>query len=1210
MERATGKAERLLQIESLLLAHPEGLSQAEIARRLGVHRSTIHHCLPDLKRFCIYETSDGRLAIDRDHYLMNVRLTLHESMALHLAARLMTTRTDKQNPHAAAALRKLGLALEKLAPKVSEHLKASAEVMEDQARRHDPVYLEVLETLTRAWSDGRVAHIWHRLEDGRVFDYDFAPYFIEPYAVGQTAHAIGWCGTLDALRTFKLERIQRIELTGRVYTIPQDFDPRDKLADAWGIWYTEAEPVEVVLKFHPRVTHRVRETRWHRSERIEEQPDGFLLWRARVAEPQEMLPWIRGWGADVEVLEPEALREALVREVRNMARVYGVSNEPPPPPYQSLWAKLSRDKTRSHPLICHLLDVAEMTRALWRNALTTGQRARWAIALKLDEAAAGRLLAFWAGLHDLGKASPAFQRQWRAAEPLLSAAGLPFPPRFVDEFCPHGRITAVALPDVLAAETNLPPRAAKRIARAVGGHHGAWPTPAEEQAVKSNERGDAEWDAVRRESLRVLQDVLQPPTLAAWPLSRVDDNAFLTWFSGLVSVADWLGSMEEYFPYTEAPLDPAQYAQRAAAQAQTALRTLHWTDWQPPTAALSFAELFPFPPGPMQQTVIDLAAQFDRPALVLLEAPTGSGKTEAALYLADTWARALQQRGLYVAMPTMATSNQMWQRVGRFLRHRYPQTELEPLLIHSQARWVEPPPEPTLQDEQQKDQEEAAAAALAWFLPRKRSLLAPCAVGTVDQALMCVLQARHFFVRLFGLSAKTVIFDEIHAYDTYMSTLFQRLLGWLRAMDVSVVLLSATLPAQTRRELLAAYAGHCIDPPPVEYPAITWATAQDVGVVPLPKPEDYPVTLQWLGRAPEETVSALREALRQGGCAAVICNTVARAQEIYLALKEARLVPDDALTLFHARYPLAWRDEIEKGVLACFGKSGARPERAIVVATQVIEQSLDLDFDVMVSDLAPVDLIVQRAGRLHRHPGRTRPSPVAVPRLCLAVNAAEDAAPDFGRDVYVYTPYLLLRAYLALRGRDALLLPGDVAALIEAGYGDEPLPDTPPALAAALAAARQKMQQSEDKNEFEAHKRLVGRPTFDGLLNDTSAGLEEDAPDVHAAFQALTRLGPPTISLICLHETPAGLNTEPDGSGAPVDLERKPDAETTRALARATVGVSNRALVDHFRAQEPPDAWRKHPLLRDHRVAIFANREYVCGGQTLCLSRELGLAID
>ena len=324
MERATGKAERLLQIESLLLDYPDGLSQAEIARRLGVNRSTVYRYLPDLTAsFAVYETDDGKLAIDRDHYLTNVRLTLHESMALHLAARLMATRTDKQNPHAAAALRKLGLALGKLAPRVAEHLRVSAEVMEDQAQRHDPVYLSVLETLTRAWSQGRKVRLWHRHESGRVYEYNFAPYFIEPYAVGQTTHVIGWREPPGALRTFKLERIQRIELTAEPYEIPLDFDPRELLADAWGIWYTEAQPVEVVLRFHPRVAGRVRETRWHRSERVEEQPDGSVIWRARVAEPQEMLPWIRGWGADVEVVEPRELRQRMAGEARRLARVYG-----------------------------------------------------------------------------------------------------------------------------------------------------------------------------------------------------------------------------------------------------------------------------------------------------------------------------------------------------------------------------------------------------------------------------------------------------------------------------------------------------------------------------------------------------------------------------------------------------------------------------------------------------------------------------------------------------------------------------------------------------------------------------------------------------------------------------------------------------------------------------------------------------------------------
>ena len=328
MNRAENRAARLLQIEALLLAHPEGLTPAQIARRLSVHRSTVGRCLPDLPgHIYVDDLDDDRWKVDRDAYLVNVRLTLHEAMAIHLASRLLAGWSNRRNPHAGAALRKLGIALERLAPLVGNHLLVSAEVMDDEAQRHDPVYLEVLETLTRAWSQGRVVHLWHRHEDTRrVFDYDFAPYFIEPYAAGQTTHAIGWREPPGALRTFKLERIQRIELTASPYTIPPDFDPHRLLADAWGIWYTEAEPAEVVLRFHPSVAARVKETRWHPSEQAEEQLDGALLWRAQVAELQEMIPWIRGWGSDVEVVAPEALRRELMRETKRLMRLYDLGS--------------------------------------------------------------------------------------------------------------------------------------------------------------------------------------------------------------------------------------------------------------------------------------------------------------------------------------------------------------------------------------------------------------------------------------------------------------------------------------------------------------------------------------------------------------------------------------------------------------------------------------------------------------------------------------------------------------------------------------------------------------------------------------------------------------------------------------------------------------------------------------------------------------------
>ncbi len=879
------------------------------------------------------------------------------------------------------------------------------------------------------------------------------------------------------------------------------------------------------------------------------------------------------------------------------------------PIYQQLWAKSDRKTGQTHPLICHLLDVAHVMLALWNEVLTDSMRAQFATTLQMDRDTTGQLLGFWAALHDLGKASPAFQRQVAAQERLLSDQGLNFPKVFSQEYSPHGIISAWALERLLQSETGLPPRPAKRIALALGGHHGAWPAPGATVRLKQDALGDSAWDDVRREILHVLIDVLQPPALTGWVTDRSDENTFITLFSGLTSVADWIGSMEEYFPYVSPPIDLVHYAEQAVIQAHAALTTLGWTGWQPPQTALRFEELFPAisHPNAMQEAIVDLAGKLSGPALVLIEAPTGTGKTEAALFLADTWAHAEQQRGLYVAMPTMATSNQMHGRVADALCLRYGSDAVKPLLVHSQARWMTEAPPPALTSDDER--EGASTRSMAWFLPRKRSLLAPFGVGTVDQSLLSVLQTRHFFVRLFGLSHKTVIFDEVHAYDTYMSTLFQRLLTWLRAVDASVVLLSATLPEQTRRELVKAYAGDALDVP-ADYPAITWATSGQTGVIPLPITESRTLRLGWITRDADEIVARLAEALREGGCAAVICNTVARAQEVYRAVSAAALVGPEDVTLFHARTPFAWREQIEREVLSRFGKAGQRPHKAIVIATQVIEQSLDLDFDVMISDLAPVDLLLQRVGRLHRHARASRPAPLTVPLLWVAVDAGAEF-PEFGNDAYVYEPYVLLRTSLTLQDRDHLTLPQDTAGLIGAVYSDGGDESLSPAWQEKLAAARRKMQRDDEEAVFDARNRLILPPNDERLLAGANADLEEDSPAINAAFQALTRLGEPGISLVCLHEVGGDLNTEPDGAGQRVVLTHMPDAELTGHLARHTVSVAHRGVFNHFQAQEPPQKWGKHPLLRDHRVVIFRDGLYTSPDTryTLRLSREFGLEV-
>ena len=319
------KFENLHKLVQILLDHPEGLTKAEIARRLGVHRSTAAAYIDSLEGINapVYEVTPGRFSIDRDHYEVSVSLDMHESLALHLATRLLTTRTDKHYPHAASALRKLGTALNQLAPLVSGHMKRSADVLDGETRRRDSVFLEVLETLTRAWSRGQKVKITHEMEDGQVFPYVFAPYFIEPYAIGWTMHVIGYREPPREIRTLKIERIRTAQLLEEDYAIPGDFDPGFYLKDAWGIWIGEGEPQPVVLRFSPRVAKRVLETQWHFSQKTMVEENGSVLWKAQVAEWKEMLPWIRGWGADCEALEPVALRETLMGEAKALAEHYG-----------------------------------------------------------------------------------------------------------------------------------------------------------------------------------------------------------------------------------------------------------------------------------------------------------------------------------------------------------------------------------------------------------------------------------------------------------------------------------------------------------------------------------------------------------------------------------------------------------------------------------------------------------------------------------------------------------------------------------------------------------------------------------------------------------------------------------------------------------------------------------------------------------------------
>lgn len=400
MNPSAKKAGRLLQVEALLLAnYPQAMTQAELARRLGVDRSTINRYVTDLPD-SIYMDDDGRLSINIKASMVNLRLNLDETLAVHLGARLMATRMDRHNPHAAAALRKLALAVEDLAPHLHRHLLAAANTMDDPTlQRQDSVFREVLETLNLGWATGRKIWVDHQpAGETRIDRYLFSVYFIEPYAVGQSTHVIGRREPPGELRTFKVERIIGANLTTSEYQVPADFDAEALLRQAWGIWYTERPPVTVRLRFAASAATRVRESRWHPTENTQELPDGRLNWQAEIAEPREMLPWIRGWGADVEVLEPPELRSALKREARGLAELYGVGQSASLRPIYYGHTRDGFDESDWQLLRHHLLATATL-------------------AADLSQDAGVSSLAYAAGLlHDIGKYSAAFQARLRGSK--------------------------------------------------------------------------------------------------------------------------------------------------------------------------------------------------------------------------------------------------------------------------------------------------------------------------------------------------------------------------------------------------------------------------------------------------------------------------------------------------------------------------------------------------------------------------------------------------------------------------------------------------------------------------------------------------------------------------------------------------------------------------------------------------------------------------
>jgi len=1224
----------------MLVKRHHGLREVEIADMLSIHRRTINNYLNELEQVGkVYKNGLYWQATENaGSWLRRFELAADEAFTLYLAARQFVKQTDKQNAMALSALSRLSEVLKTDLPVGSDIFQAAQEL---RKRKKEAGYEDIFGTVVKAYLLRHPVQLSYRTAQNQIVETTFRTYLIEPSAIGYTIYLIGHSDHVNALRSYKLERIvTAFPDYNQTYTIPDNFPGLDILQNAWSIMIGETTE-RVELRFRDeKIKRRVLETNWHPSQDYKVEEDGSLLWWVDVADTTDMKPWIRGWGSKVEVVKPDHLRQHLIHTTRQLSEMYDLQPPAQRRPYQWLYAKTNRDnRDQIHLLIYHLIDVGTVAHAMWQTVFTASFRQQIANLLGVTVAEAGRFVALITALHDLGKASPAYQNKY--APPWLRGKfkeiGLLVEPHHYKDTpstqqCPHATVTTWVLPSLLVEYEGYEETFARKISVALGGHHGSWPGPYATEGI--NDSKCPLWDEMRRDLYWELRAVFPPPQIQA-EFAPYILNTLLALLSGLTSVADWVGSNADYFALEGEVLGTREYAAKSAISAKNALKKLGWIGWQPTGTVRDFSQVYAYldfeKPHIIQQEIIDAALDAPIATLLLIEAPTGIGKTEIAQYLTDVWLQKHNGRGFYIAMPTQATSNQMYGRTSQFLAHNYPDDLLNIPLAHGNALFD--PAQAAIQLNQVGDDEETGVVAMSWFVQKsKQTLLAPFGVGTVDQTLLSVLQTRHFFVRMLGLSHKVVIFDEVHAYDTYMSTLFERLLRWLKAIGTSVIILSATLPSVTRQKLVRAYSDQelTLDPGnPTPYPALTIANAQQSPqTIPLTRPEDITLQLKWLDdNSPQAVLDFLQAELADGGCAAVICNTVKRAQAVFELLNKARQqgaldIKEENLILFHARFPFAWRKPKEDGVLAKFGKpdkekGDRRPaphEKAIVVATQVIEQSLDLDFDVMVTDMAPIDLILQRAGRLHRHSLRDKNR--HHPRqLTITPQNLVDGLPTFGVDELIYERYLLLQTYCQLHERQELIIPKETAHLIEAVYTDA-IHDDNLAWQNALQTAHQEMKLEQRVQGSKAKRPLIMPPDDYRLLTQTILGLEEDNPAVHETFQAKTRDIAPGVTLVCLFQAENGVRLDPDDDVPPFDYEAPLTPDRARELWQNSITVQNWTLINYFSPQEEtvPITWRKHPVLRYTRPVIFVDGVYRFTHSEklyeLGLSQTLGLQLE
>ena len=828
------------------------------------------------------------------------------------------------------------------------------------------------------------------------------------------------------------------------------------------------------------------------------------------------------------------------------------------------WPGKSYEDDR-HPAAWHMLDVAACAELLLPGHIKFS---------RIDKKFRHAILILVA-LHDVGKFSKCFRAQINNKEK---------PPFRHWELSDH---LLLGFDQILAEHMGGDRASRFHLYATVAGHHGGPPSRVRQNASRKNRAIGDDGKAAAHAFIEKLLTIFPEASLSG--LTDTDSEKLSWLISGLTVQADWIGSNRDWFPYEKPDIKFLDYWQKAQKKAEVALQAAgvagtRISAERPTTDLIGSSDLRPM------QIEAGKTQLPEGPTMMIIEDATGSGKTEAALILAHRMMLAGKGKGIFFALPTMATANAMFERMRPVLKQFF--TGKPSLaLAHGSSRFHEG-------FAQIKGRDGAVpgdASCAHWLADNRRlSLLAEIGVGTIDQALMAVLPTRFNTLRIWALTNHILIVDEAHSYDPYMKKELQTLLRFQAMLGGSAILLTATLPQCMRNDFAKFFQlGLNKDNPETlqttAYPAFS-SVAREVESKRIPSAYKRRVQVHRLPDV-DATVTCLSNAAQQGAACLWVRNAVDDAIAAVDLLQTEGLKAD----LIHARFAMCDRLVIEKNMLARFGKNGNDYAGRILVATQVVETSLDIDFDVMVSDLAPIGALIQRAGRLWRHmesrPANKRP----VKGPCLHV-----LSPDPGKvtdahwlhnvldqGAFVYAQDEQWRTADVLFREGSILTPDGLRPLIEAVHGNEPTATLPSVL-----------EHAEIKTQ--GHRYADATQAMHNVLDATSGYMQPRTARVFDDAHYPTRLGEMQVTLLLTRLEAHGL----------VPWADEPEPAKSEALSE--VQISRRRFE---KLAEKPDQdthevviftkkwpeWRR----KSHRVAVVAEDGHVTLG--LCYNRSRGL---